>query len=657
MFNFKKLLYLLSLIILITLSVFPQEYYGDRLILQGMWNGQQVEYVDGQIAVKMNEGINEEDVITLLAQYEATIVEDFDIIRWGLIEVQEGTDIFSIIEDLLLSNLIENAEPNVIARADFEPNDPYYLNGHQWALKNNGQSPPGGTPDADIDAPEAWNITLGNSDIIISVLDSGIPLDENTFTLCHPDLDDPNKFILGPDFVDEPGTPEYEEGVRDRYGHGTHVAGIISAETNNQIGISGVAGNCKVMVIQVLDGSGNGSFADFKNGVIWAVDHNAKIINYSAGGRQTLQAEDAVKYAYEHNVFISASAGNQNGGSVGYPAGFSLHGTYPGFENGYSNVTCISATDHNDQFSPYSSKGPEVNVAASGGYGYPFNEDDIFATTPNYPFNLEPYVTQNYGYIAGTSMAAPHVAGIAGLILSVNPDLTASQIRTIIEQSADDKGDPGKDEYYGWGRVNAYQAVLLALAYANKSTNSNATAHNNNHILERDFFNLLHEVFNSGGEIFYRRSSNNGTSWDITKRISTGDGSNDHPSIVAAGSGSEDYLCLVWQKKITNTQYEIYTSYSSNSGTSWSEPFSPISVTVSYSQSNENGGPGTTPVAAGYQSSGQKFLLVYAAESGLYYRTTAFGNDWSAATLVPGSYGLNSTIWYLSIATYNNQST
>lgn len=194
------------------------------------------------------------------------------------------------------------------------------------------------------------------------------------------------------------------------------------------------------------------------------------------------------------------------------------------------------------------------------------------------------------------------------------------------------------------------------LATNNISLNSDATIHNNNHILERGYFGKLHEVFSSDEEIFYRRSSDNGDSWDITQRITIGNSSNNHPSIVAAGQGSEDFLCLVWQRKITNTQYEIYTSFSSNSGTSWSEPFSPINVIVSTSQSNPGGGPGTTPVVASYQSGGQKYLLVYATATGLYYRTATFGNDWSAATLVPGSYGLNSTVWYPLVATYNNQS-
>jgi hypothetical protein len=204
--------------------------------------------------------------------------------------------------------------------------------------------------------------------------------------------------------------------------------------------------------------------------------------------------------------------------------------------------------------------------------------------------------------------------------------------------------------------LSFFEEERLANAYLNKSLSSSATAHNNNHIIERGYYGKLHEVFASDGEIFYRRSSNNGTNWELTTRISNANDFNNHPSIVAAGLGAKDFLCLVWQRKLNNYDYEIYTAYSSNSGTTWTELSTPLSVTVSYSQSNENWGPGTTPVVSSYQSDGQKYFLVYATESGLYYRTASFGTDWFAATIVPGSYGLNSTIWYPSVATYNNLS-
>lgn len=135
-------------------------------------------------------------------------------------------------------------------------------------MHNIGQTPPTGTNDADIDAPEAWDINTGSSNVIIAILDTGIPLDSITLTLCHPDLDDPDKIILGPDYA----TNE-TDGVRDLNSHGTHVAGIASAETNNGTGVAGVAWNCKLMIIQVFGKSSRGTSQAFYNGVKYAVDY------------------------------------------------------------------------------------------------------------------------------------------------------------------------------------------------------------------------------------------------------------------------------------------------------------------------------------------------------------------------------------------------
>jgi|GEM_PF-1745008 len=293
---------------------------------------------------------------------------------------------------------------------------------------------------------------MGKSNIIIGILDSGIPMLNGA--LSHPDLDDTNKIIIG---EDETGDGE---GVRDLYGHGTHVAGILSAETNNSVGIAGVADGCKIMVVQVFDSFGGGDWSWFKEGVIYAVDNGAKVINFSGGGYfASQQAYDALAYANSHNVFIAAAVGNDYADSILYPAAYSTT---------FTNLVAVGATDQNDSRSPYSNVGSQLNVVAPGGYGGTLDANDIYSTTPNYPFYLEAYsITQNYGYMAGTSMATPHVAGIAALILSINPNLTPSQVRTIIERTAEDKGVTGFDIYYGYGRVNAARAVKTVVAPTN----------------------------------------------------------------------------------------------------------------------------------------------------------------------------------------------
>jgi len=430
-------------------SLSAQELIRGKLVKTGVWEGQQVEYLEGEIAVILNPNVGKSDVLPLLQSHGATIRRDFDKLGWGLIELPDTVDVLSLAAELKRNPMIEAAEPNMVIRAHFNPNDPYYQDGHQWALKNTGQSPPGGTSDADIDAPEAWNITRGSSSIIIAILDSGIPMVSGS--LSHPDLNDAGKFILGPDYIDSP-----PDGVRDGLGHGTHVTGIASAETNNGTGIAGVAGNCKVMVIQVFNANGGGSWEAFRDGVEYAADNGADVINFSGGGRSSSPTgELAVQYAYNHGVVLIASSGNNNS-YIGWPAAYSTS---------YSNVIAVGATQYEDLRASYSNYGSQLNVVAPGGAfdgGYPVDAGDIYSTMPNYTVTLNGspyYASQNYGYLPGTSMAAPHVSGLAGLILSLNSSLTPVQVRKTIELSADDKGAAGRDNYYGYGRINANKAV------------------------------------------------------------------------------------------------------------------------------------------------------------------------------------------------------
>jgi len=480
--------YFVVAFIMIGSTSFAQQRVAGKAIKSGIWNEQEVKYIDGEIAIKIKEGVSPTQLNPILSQVQAKIKQNFDELRWGWVELPEGTDIMPAISRFQKSALVEVAEPNVLMRTALEPNDPFFkgtgyaMYPHQWALKNTGQSPPSGTNDADIDAPEAWGLTTGSSSVIIAILDSGIPMWNGS--LCHPDLNDPNKIILGPDYVDPPGTEEYTEGVRDRRGHGTHVAGIAAAETNNSTGIAGVAWYCKLMIIQVFDAYGSGPAQAFYNGVKYAVDYYRNnptkriVINFSAGTTLFIQQVlDAVIYANTYGVTLVASAGNNFGGAVIYPAAYSAS---------YSNVIAVSSTDHNDTFSTFSSAGSQVNVAAPGGFGGyvegdtlihwdgPLNHGrNIYSTTPNYSFTLQydpeyyddPFesdITQGYGYLSGTSMAAPHVAGTVALMLSLNPSLTPVQIRNTLQLSADKVPGMGGQNFtnkYGYGRINANKAV------------------------------------------------------------------------------------------------------------------------------------------------------------------------------------------------------
>ncbi|MFQ6031678.1 MAG: S8 family serine peptidase [Candidatus Zixiibacteriota bacterium] len=436
--------------------LYPTTFNGKNII-KGIWKGNQVEYVEGEILFKVNAKAKLPDLERLFKENQARLVQGLDQIGMGKLEVLPSSDIFQVIENLNSSNLIEFAEPNMIDYPLFSPDDYHFVNGHQWALWNYGQVPPGGTPGADIDAQSAWDISVGSPEVLVSVLDSGIPMLNNF--LYHPDLTDTNRYILGEDFTGD------GEGVRDGYGHGTHVTGILGAMTDNTSGIAGVDWRCKILIDQVFDSSGVGTHNTFKNGVLHAVDFGARAINYSGGGYPSATKEEAVRYADSNNVLLVSPAGNGYGGSVLYPAHYA---------DTYSNVIAVSATNSVDRLADYSNYGPSVCVAAPGGHGIPWDENDILSTMPNYyvTLNAPPYnVSMDYGYIGGTSMSCAMVSGLSALLLSIEPNFNASELREIIEQGAEKVGEyiyyieTGKSHELGHGRINCFSSLVLASDY------------------------------------------------------------------------------------------------------------------------------------------------------------------------------------------------
>jgi subtilisin family serine protease len=293
-------------------------------------------------------------------------------------------------------------------------NDPYFT--YQWGLHNTRQT--GGKEDADIDAPEAWLITTGTTDVMVAVIDTGV--DYN-----HEDLNDGRvRTDIDWDYVNN------DDDAMDDHSHGTHVAGIIAAETNNGVGVAGVMWQAQILPLKVCNSQGSCPVDAIASAIRYAADKGADVINMSLGGSDCSQTiADAVNYAYfDKGLVIVAAAGNDGGGSISYPAKL-------------APVIAVGATDHNDHKASFSNFGDELDVVAPG--------VTIFSTVPN----------NGYDAFSGTSMASPHVAGVAGLLLAQRPDLSNGQVREILRQSADDLGESGFDKYYGYGRVNAYQAL------------------------------------------------------------------------------------------------------------------------------------------------------------------------------------------------------
>ncbi|MBX2998132.1 MAG: S8 family serine peptidase [Caldilineaceae bacterium] len=272
-----------------------------------------------------------------------------------------------------------------------------------------------------IDLTWAWRFSMGNPAIVLAVVDSGV-------NALHPDLN--GRVLAGYDFVNKDDDPQ------DDHGHGTHIAGIIAAVANNGIGSAGICPLCSILPVKVLDASNTGTWANVAAGIVYAVDNGAHVINLSLGGSSNTQViQDAISYAAAHGVLVVAAAGNSRSDDYFYPAAL-------------EDVLAVSATRQDDTRWSLSNFGDWIDVTAPG-YA-------IFST-----YHALDNFYNGYTFMSGTSMAAPHVVGLAGLLLSQQPARTSADLRRLILESATDLGEPGRDIYFGAGRINANKALLL----------------------------------------------------------------------------------------------------------------------------------------------------------------------------------------------------
>ena len=318
-----------------------------------------------------------------------------------------GADIGQLAAALTAQPDVAYAEPNHLRTAMRTPDDPVIT--QQWALR-------------DIHAYEAWDITTGGA-VTIALLDTGV-------SPSHPDL--AGKLLPGYDFFNNDSDPSDDEG------HGTYTAGVAAANTNNGIGIAGICWGCRILPVKVLGSRGQGDDATIAQGIRWAVDQGARIISMSLGGPEDTQVmRDAVQYAHDRNVLIIAASGNGQ-----------AEGNLPNYPAAYPSVLAVSATNSNDGVTGFSTTGSFVDIAAPGVGLW----STIWSRSEG----------DSYGVENGTSASCPHVAGAAGLALSLRPDLSADQLAEILEAAADDQGAPGKDPEYGYGRLNLLRTVQLA---------------------------------------------------------------------------------------------------------------------------------------------------------------------------------------------------
>lgn len=370
-------------------------------------------------------------IVNLVNQADAAVVQDLAQ-RYGIelhrnsnslfaheeeiywFPVQQSAQVRQLLKQLNRDPWVEYAEPNIRYQVSLVPNDERYS--EQWNLEA-------------IKMPAAWETSRGEG-VTVAVIDTGITRVSDLAQTA---------FTKGFDFVDD------DEDATDLHGHGTHVAGTIAQSTNNRLGVAGVAYGATLMPVRVLDANGSGTAADVAEGIRFAADHGATVINMSLGSPVASQIiEDAVNYAHAKGVTIIAAAGNESSNQASFPARF-------------PHVIAVSATGPTGEKSPYSNYGVGVDIAAPGG-----------AKTPEHPewgilqqtINRRNPDQAEFAYFQGTSMAAPHVAGVAALIQSQGVR-DPEQVEKILKQSATPVPND-RLNYYGAGRLNAEQAVLQA---------------------------------------------------------------------------------------------------------------------------------------------------------------------------------------------------
>jgi serine protease len=414
--------------------------------------GLEVEYMGSEVLVKFRDGVTE----AAMAELESQIgIEVLSLHRMGVrrLRVPAGTTEQEVVRRLMLDPRVEYAELNSVCHAFTTPNDPEYF--YQWHFPA-------------VNAPSAWEISAGDG-IVVAILDTGIafedyPVPSHELDTVHdgvvqyqraPDFSG-TTFVPGYDFVNDDSHPN------DNSAHGTHVAGTVAQTTNNSIGTAGLAFECSLMPVKVLDYQGSGSASGLADGIYWATDNGAQVINMSLGWfpgyDPGVTVHNAVEYAYDQGVVLVASTGNWGTGTVSFPAA-------------YPEVIAVGATKYDSHITDYSQYGPELEVVAPGGDVYLDENGDgevdgvLQQTFAGHrlgpPEVLADPTDFDYYFYDGTSMAAPHVAALVALMIA-NGQTGTENIRTILHETAVDLGDPGRDDLYGYGLIDAYSALTYS---------------------------------------------------------------------------------------------------------------------------------------------------------------------------------------------------
>ncbi len=501
------------------------------------------EFVPGELLVRFRPGVAAQRADQLLAERGLSRIRRISALSVDVLRLPPGLSVERAVEVYSRLPEVEFAEPNYILRI-LQITDPGLAN--QWAPQQIG-------------APGAWLSTQGDPSVVIAIVDTGVDyrhseLSPNMWT--NDDTpgngldDDGNGYVddvYGWDFANNDGDP------LDDHFHGSHVAGIAAAAANdNPAGLVGICPGCRLMAVKVLSANGSGTLDAVANGITYAADNGAKVINMSLGGPAgSATLESAVNYAWNRGLVLVAGAGNDGAGNPFYPAA-------------YANVMAIASTGSSDYRSCFSNFADYMSVAAPGEF--------IYSATL-----VDANGQDTYGTFSGTSMATPHAAGLAGLLFSQNPSRTSVEVRSLMEATAEDLGSSGRDAYFGFGRINAYRAVQGDIAPTTPpaglfSDDLTATGYAHARKLARDANGTLHLAWHGrdGGQyrVLYASSNDGGLTWSPSQVVFETGAETFHPALAVDGS----YVYLVFPSKDGSSNYRIFFTRKPLSSGAWSTP-------------------------------------------------------------------------------------
>jgi serine protease len=401
------------------------------------------EYAPQQIVVKFKVGVSDTRINELNLRQGCSKLYKSPFTETYVLQIPKEETVAGMLKKYRQEPLVEYAQADYVCRAFYTPNDPLYS--YQWNFQA-------------INMEQAWDIESGgNSNVVVAVLDTGVAYENyqegsrwqrKTYKLA-PDLAG-TTFVAGWDFINNDAHPN------DDNAHGTHVTGTIAQTTNNNYGVAGIAFKTSIMPVKILDSYGSGTDMTLAEGIKYAADHGAQVISMSLGFAPTVTPNDiplvtdAVQYAYNKGVLLVASSGNDGGAVVSLPAA-------------YPQVIAVGAVNSANVRADYSQYGTALNLVAPGGDGVDRNGDGYIDGVLQQTFNPNTRNPTDFGFwfFTGTSMAAPHVSGLAALLLAQGR--TNTEVINLLYQTATDLGSPSWDPTYGYGLINAYAALTGTL--------------------------------------------------------------------------------------------------------------------------------------------------------------------------------------------------